>query len=83
MEFAPEALDPTDTPRPPYVTTAAERQRWDVCVLIAQRMVDVFEGPGENPALRWQMTRSLFHSEFETGDPGEAEELIRQASPQH
>lgn len=81
LEFAPEALDPTGTPRPPYVTTAAERQRWDICVLIANGLVDVHEGPGENPALRWQMTRSLFHSGFETGDPGEAEELISQASP--
>jgi len=81
-EFDPERLDPTGTPRPPYVTTEAERQRWDLCVLIAREIVDLHEGPGENAAMRWQMVRSIYQSDMETGDPAEAAEVLREALEQ-
>ena len=50
-----------DWPYPPYVTTQAERKRWDVSEALARELFgDVSE------AQVWQATRSLYHGPIKT-----------------
>lgn len=47
---------------PPYVSSAEERERWDLALAIAMK---IFEAP-EGSRDVWQMTRSLYHGDLAT-----------------
>lgn len=69
MSTSPRASDPgpgvnppPEAERyPPYVVTAEEKRRWDLCVAIAQ---ELFEGSEGAAAVLWQTTRVLYHGQL-------------------
>jgi hypothetical protein len=65
MSEPPE--EPLEVPRaehyPPWVASAEERHRWDLCAAISEAMYADIEG---SAAVIWQMTRSLYSGEIPT-----------------
>lgn len=49
-------------PDPPFVATAEDKRRWDLCRAIAEA---IFE---EDSASVWMAARALFRGEIETGN---------------
>lgn len=53
---------------PPYVQTAEQRERWDVCVEAAEATSRKSEPSGKpDKIFVWTCTRSLYHSDMPTG----------------
>ncbi len=60
----PPGADPTPPEAehyPPYLASAEQRRRWDLCVAIAQ---ELFEGSEGAAAVLWQTTRVLYHGQL-------------------
>ena len=68
-----EPVDPAGTPYPPYVRTAEDRDRWDICLKTARAMSELCEPSGvADTQYVWFMTRSFYKSDIPTGDPSDA-----------
>jgi hypothetical protein len=66
-----ESDHPLSLRYPPYVTTEAQRERFDLSKAIAQRQVELYDDD-PNPLYVWLTTRWLYHSDIPTGGPDEA-----------
>jgi hypothetical protein len=53
-------------PEPPYVTSAAERRRWDLAQAIARALFE--DEAGTDPAAIWMATRAVYRSRIKTGE---------------
>lgn len=59
---------PELAPYPPYVQSAAERRRWDVCAQLATHASALHESSGNaDPRFVWYATRGLYTSDTPTG----------------
>ena len=67
-EVAPELeLDDGGTPFPPYVVSADDRKRWNLCLSIARQHSEMFEPGGvADPQYVWFTTRALYKSDIPT-----------------
>ena len=66
-------VDPSGTPRPPYVVSDEERRRWDLCVRLTEATWRRFEprSPVDGTFLI-HTRRSLYRSDIPTGPDEEA-----------
>ena len=68
-----EPVDPAGTPYPPYVRTAEDRARWDICLKTATAMSELCEPSGvADSQYVWFTTRSFYKSDIPTGDPSDS-----------
>lgn len=71
-------VDPSGTPRPPYVATDEERRRWDLCVRLTEATWRRFEpsSPVDGTFLI-RTVRALYRSDVPTGPD---EETVEEAA---